>query len=318
MFHARNAVPAVLLITLFTLPVLAGPLKNAQVPVDAKWVVHGDLQHLRTTRIRQLVLSELMKEGLQQKLDGFKQIFGFDPTADLKSVTLYGSIFGDRQGIALIQCDYDRSALMNLLHLNSAHVEHSYKNHLIHQWEDKHVDYGCFYDEQLIVIGPNKTMVQTALDVLDGAAPNLTAGTPLAGLQAIPDGTFFHAAARGFDECVTGKPKAAVLKHADQLSFYLGERQERVFAEAFVLAPSVENANMIYQVLQGLIAFGSMAGENHPVLGDIAGDLRLSLADDMIQCTLEYPARDVFDFLKIMHEKKCPKEPSDTSEPVKG
>ena len=316
MSNQRNVLSAVLLLPLLTLPVLAGPLKNAQVPLDAKWVVHGDLQLLRTTKIRQLVISELMQEGLQQKLDGFKQIFGFDPTVDLKSVTLYGSTYGDRQGVALIQCDYDRTALLNLLHLNSAHEEHGYMNHLIHQWEDKHVDFGCFYDDQLIVIGPSKTMVQAALDVLDGTSPNLTAGTPLAGLQAIPDGTFFHLAARGFDASVTDKPKAAVLKHADQLSFYLGERQERVFAESFLIAPSVEHADTIYQVLQGLIAFGSLAGENHPILADVVGDIRLGLADDMIECVLEYPSQKVFDFLKIMHEKKHQKEQSETPQPA--
>ena len=151
MFKLRTTLLAVLLVALSAYPLLAGPLKHSQIPSDVKWVVHGDLEQLQKTKIRELVLAELMEKGLQEKMDAIEKMVGFDPTKDLKSVTLYGTVYEERQGIVLVQCDYDRVLLMGMLQLDAAHKESSYKKHAIHAWDDSPANFGCFYDEQLVV-----------------------------------------------------------------------------------------------------------------------------------------------------------------------
>src|SRR5690349_7948887 len=71
--------------------VQAAPLRRADVVADPVWVLHVDLDGLRTTTVGKYIFSELDKPEAQAKLAAFQAIFNFDLAKSVHGVTLYGT-----------------------------------------------------------------------------------------------------------------------------------------------------------------------------------------------------------------------------------
>lgn len=290
----------------------AGPIQIENVSADAKWVAHVDIERFVSSKIGALILEELQAKGLKRKFAAFREVFGFYPSEDLRSITLYGNQYQPHKGVLIIKGTFDKEKLLILIRANDTYQEQDYKGRAIHEWIDKGEEhYGSFYKDDVIVIANSKKNVHKGLDVMDGNSGNLADNAESSDFQLAPPGVFLTAAARGISEQAAVPPKAMILKMADRLILAVGEVEGNDYIRVVLKARDETAANQIQQMLQGIIAFGTMMGEQNPQLAELAQAVQLTLNGTRVKLRLTQPAEKIFDFLKVMHAKKQQKkEPS--------
>lgn len=293
-------------------PVLAGSLMKTQISGTANWVVHLDYEGFNASRIGQLIREELKAQGIEAQLENFTTVFGFHPLNDVRDVTLYGQGKQPEKAVVLIDGNFNKETLLALVRMNPMYEETEHNGVPIHRWlheENKagqhkeQMMYGCLYNDKLVVISTGLEAVKGAVDVLKGQMTNATAGAVFGQSILETTGAFLLAAASGVSQMVGEEPKAAALRQTDELSLAIGEADGNFYVDLGLKAKTEEAATNISKVLNGIIAFMSMAGEEQPKLAELAQKLQLSCTNSTVQIHFGADSKSVFDFFKEQWEK---------------
>ena len=292
-------------VLLVAVPALAGPLAKEQVCGSANWVVHVDVEQFRATQMHQLVRPELENLGLEEKLKNFETLFSFHPIDDLRDVTIYGKGEDRNKAVALIEGPFDQEKLVALLGFAPEHEEIEYGDNVLHKWVDekkKDCDGApqktccCFYQDDLIVMGAALDSVKHAVDVLSGTAGN---AAHIVYCESIENakGAFLQVLAKDLRQTVGDQPKAAVLRQIDQFALAVGEVQGKFYEDFLLTAKSEEVAQAITKILDGIIAFGVLIGEDDPKLAELAAMVELSCQQNIVHAHFEADSACVVQFL---------------------
>ena len=306
-------------VLLAAVPVLGGPLVKSRVSGSANWVAHVDIERFNNTQIGRLVREELKNQGVEEKLTNFANIFAFHPLDDVRNVTIYGSGQDRQKAVVLIEGKFNKERLLALLCLNPSYKEIEYGEIVVHSWVDKKKDdpdtsetkYGCFYNDELVVIGAGLEAVKHAIDVLNGSAENAASGVfSQAALDA--EGAFFLVAANSVSEMVGQEPEAAVLRQTDELGLAIGEIEGNFYVDLELKTKLEEAAQAISKITEGIIALAALAGEEQPKLAEMAKKVKLSCERNTVRVHFESDPETVFSFLKeqwkIKQEKAAQKQ----------
>jgi hypothetical protein len=292
--------------------VFGGPLSRNQVGATANWVVHANYERFVSSRFGGLIRQELVNQGIEEQLANFANIFSFHPINDICDVTIYGIGKDREKAVVLIDGKFDKAKLEALVRMNPQHQETTHGDILIHGWlqEDKKegavvnsfMMYGCVYQDKLIVMSAGQDSVKQAVDVLKGAAQSAAEGqfTIAPGAQGI----IFQAAANAVGDMAGQDEQAAVLRQADKLSVVIGETEGKLFIDLGLVAKSEEAANAINKVLEGIIAYATLAGQDKPRLAELAQKIKLSCAQNTVTIHFDSSSESVFQFLKEQWELK--------------
>jgi len=299
-------------VLLAAVPVQGGPLLKSQVSADANWVVHADYDLLNKTIIGQLIRAELASLGLEVKLQDFKTIFSFHPLDDVRDVTLYGSGDDREKAVVLIEGDFDQDTLVALVRMNAEYEEIEYGDVVVHSWVDENKKdpgkagqrmYGCVPKNDLVVMGAGLEALKQAVDVLNGSAANAADGVfDQAALDTT--GVFFQVAANAVGDVAEHQNNATLLKQADKLGVVVGEVEGTFYVDLTLSAKSQEIAQNLKKVVEGMIAFLTLAGSEQPVLAELAKKLELSTADNIVAIHFESDSAAIISFLKEQWEAK--------------
>ncbi|MBN2211425.1 MAG: hypothetical protein JW709_08530 [Sedimentisphaerales bacterium] len=292
-------------------PAQAGPILLQEVPATAAWVVHCDFEAMRATQLYSLILQEFkQKPEFIPKLQQAQAFWGFDPLNDLTSMTLYGEQYGQGHEILIVKGNYNRQRLMELLLANPDYEESNYGSYSIYRWTDEHGrKYGTFFQDKTVVIASSPENVQLALETLVGKRESMKTSGNLSGLVGKQEGLCLLGGARSYQPLLEGKPHARVLKNSEEVYLSLGESQQQVYVDLRVKAPSDATADQIYQVAEGIIAFGMLMQQERPVLSELAQAAQLSLWDQVVNVRLTYPAEKTFEALKNLKELRHHRRP---------
>ena len=103
----KNVARMLTLILPLALTSVGSPLQKAQVAADAKWLVHLDVDKLRSTAVGDYVISQV----LDAKLGGLTRQFDFDlDWKKVHSLTAYGTGYQSESsfnGVLLIETELD-------------------------------------------------------------------------------------------------------------------------------------------------------------------------------------------------------------------
>ena len=297
---------------LIAAPTLGGPLAKEHVSGSANWVVHVDVEQFRTTRMHQLARPELENLGIEKKLSDFATFFSFHPLDDLRDVTIYGKGQDRKTAVALIEGTFDKEKLLALLGMAPEHEEIQYGDIVLHKWVDHNkkdcdgaaqTTYCCFYQDDLIVMGTGLDAVKHAVDVLDGTTAD---AANVVFSQAIEDakGVFLQVMANNIRQTVPEHPKAAVLRQAEGFALAAGEVQGTFYIDWRLTAKSEEVAHAINKILDGIIAFAMLAGEDDPKLAELAAMVDLSCQQNVVRVYFESDPAHVVKFL--VERCECP------------
>jgi len=303
-------------VLLVAVPALAGPLAKEQVSGGANWVVHVDVEQFRTTRMHQFARPELENLGIEKKLSGFATLFSFHPIDDIRDVTIYGKGQDRKKAVVLIEGVFDKERLLALVGMNPEHEEIEYGDMVLHRWVDENkkdpdgpgqVTYGCFYQDDLIVMGAGLEGVKHAVDVLDGTAAD-AANVVFSRATEDAKGVFLQVMAHSVGQIVGEEPKAAVLRQTDQVGLVIGEVEGKFYIDLALTAKSEEVAQAINKILEGIIAFAMLTGEEDPKLAELAAMVELSCQLNTVRVHFESDSEAVVQFLKEQWQKKIEKQ----------
>ncbi|MBW8039273.1 MAG: hypothetical protein FVQ85_04670 [Planctomycetes bacterium] len=293
--------------------VLAGSLVIEQVSGSASWVVHADQQQFRKTLTGKLIREELVNLGIEENLSNFATIFSFHPLDDVRDVTVYGTGKDRAKAVVLIDGFFDKERILSLLRMNPQYKEIKHGNIVLHEWFDENqkdpnqMMYGCFYKDDLIIMGAGLDAVKLAVDVLNGSAKNATGDTfNQAALNA--KGAFIQVMGKRVGEMVGQDPEAAALKQTDQLSLSIGETEGNFYMDLGLITKSEEAAQAITQMLEGIIAFVSLPNQEQPKLAELAKKIKVSCEQKSVHIHFESDHQAVVQFLKEQWQKNKEKE----------
>jgi len=289
----------------------AGTLAKTEIGADANWIVHVDHEAFLRSGIGKLVRAELNAQGMEEKMQSFATVFGFHPLDDVHDATLYGAGQDRKKAVVLIDGQFDQDKILALVRMNAEHAEFDHDGVTVHRWlhEEKKGEesttqmmYGCLYDGHLVVMSGDLDTTKRAID----AVRSPTAGAPAGLLGATAsdgDGAFFQVVGTGVGAMVGDEPQAALLRQTEALRLHLGETAGKVFVRIALEAKSQEMAQSMGQMLKGLIAMATLAGQDQPALAELVRTIQLSTEDKTTHVHFEAQAQSVFDSLKKQWEQ---------------
>lgn len=306
----RGILPTLLMATVAT-PVLAGPLRRADVPADPAWLLHVNCDGLRPTALGQFVEEQLAKPAQMAKLAAFQALFNFDLRSQLHGVTLYGLGAAPRDGILLVYADFDPKRLVTLAEAAKDSQKTDYKQHVIYSWADQHKKrpsktgartYAALHGS-CVVFGQREDRVAQALDVLDGTSANLAASQALPQFGVPGDTSLLEAGARKLDLPGTD-PHAEILRLSKVVGFQLAEAQQQVTAVLHLEANDAEVAGHILSIGQGLLSLAKLQKEN-PASMKAAEAMTLKQDGAQVLANLSLPAADFIQLLQAHAARKA-------------
>ncbi len=243
--------------------VCAEPLEDKQVPDDAKWLVHIDVDAAKTGRVAES-LGTLWTElpGGTDYLEYAEELVGLNPAEDLHGITIFGSRYDEAAAIVVAHARVERERLFAYLQTRRGYRTHSYGPHTLVAWtanpgkDDEHTVTGCLHRSGRFAFGRDVAALRKTLDLLDGKSPGLGARHPLAPL-ASPPGTMIQA--RGVDLAEVELPfKSPLVRKSRLFTLVLGEHEGEAFAVATATTESTEIAGRLRAVADGLLAMAEL------------------------------------------------------------
>ncbi len=303
----KRAIITACITVAIAIPALAGPLNEAVIAADAKWVGHVDMTRLRDTKIWQLLQAEEKSEELLANIEQVQAVLGCNPMQALAGVTVYGASPAKGDGVMIANGNISVQHLKALLASNPTHTETAYGSYVISAWTDKKSNKpsaACFIDEQSFVAAGSVEQVKAALDAIDKNAEVDGSDIPTA-----DEGTVFFFHTEKLSGALANNPHAQITKSAQSLTFSASEAGENVAMDLKLAAASEEKALQIQQVVSGMLAFMALAGEENPEAAKLAQDIKISADGATVSLGLTRSSSEVFDFLK--KEMKAKEEVKD-------
>jgi len=294
------------LLMLMAATAAATPLRKEQVGADAKWVVHIDVDKLRSTTV-----GGLIKQLLDAKMGPMKNQFGIDLDWNkISSLTAYGSGYQakpDFNGVVVINTDLDlQKALDGVIEkMSEENGETPPPVQKIQQGEVTTYSihgqlFASFQAGKPVILSKSRDSIHRAQEVLSGSAANLASTKTFSEFPGSPKGFFFVATAEDFnlaeqfgeraDEGEKGNPKAKILKLADGGRVMLGEEANQLLLDLSLKARASEVVTQMQQVIQGMIALASLSQTDNQDLQQLAQSAKVSTAGNVVNLQVGYPA----------------------------
>ncbi|HUT90948.1 MAG TPA: hypothetical protein VMY37_15710 [Thermoguttaceae bacterium] len=115
--------------------VCAEPLASTHVPADAKWLVHIDVDAIKTGKVaRAIGALWLNLPAGAEHLKRVGAVVGLDPAEDLRGITIYGGQYAEPAAVVILRTKVDRKRLMAFLEAAPGYRIHSYGEHELVEW----------------------------------------------------------------------------------------------------------------------------------------------------------------------------------------
>ena len=282
------------------------PLQKEQVAADAKWVVHIDVDKLRTTTV-----GGLIKQCLDSKMGPLRNQFGIDLDWNkISSLTAYGTGYQakpDFNGVVVINTDLDlQKALDGVIEkMSDENSETPSPVQKIQQGEVTTYSihgqlFASFQAGKPVILSKSRDSIRKAEEVISGSAANLGSTKTFSEFPGSPKGFFFVAAAEDFnladhfgehvDEAEKANPKAKILKLADGGRVMLGEEANQLLLDLSLKARAAEVVTQMQQVIQGMIALASLTQTDNQDLQQLAQSAKVSATGNVVNLQVGYPA----------------------------
>jgi len=283
------------------------PLEVRQVPAEVKWVAHLDLDAARGTKLAEQINDKLLSQAPAKLfLFQIRSAVGIDLFEDIQSVTAFGFRFAQEEGVVLVRAEVDRERLIKGLGKLLKHDIDAYGEHELHTWTERKKLLpqsltGCFHRPELIVLGRDPDEVRAALDVLDGKSTSLADGdSPLA--TESPPGTIFEARASnpvGADDPFV----SPVVRQSERIFLALGEHEGELFASARLETKSMEAAERIRSVVEGLRAMAQLQCESDEDLQRLFDMVEVTAREQSVLIDWRGPAEEIIQRIERAYRK---------------
>lgn len=293
---------AVLLLALTT-PTFADPLQKENIPADAKWLLHWDLEKYRSTQVGQFFERELLSKKLEKPRADLKQYFSFDLEWEkYTSLTAYGTDFEPKDGtngVLIVKTDPATAETVEKAFTKQADYAKSYGGPVEQIVSGPYGIYSInknafasVQKEGRIVLGKSIAQVKKGIEILQGKRANLAVSPALSGFPGGESDFFLIALAEGFGERIPLPPNAKILQTTEGLRAVLREKKDKLSLNLTLKAKSADTCKQMQQVVQGMIALVSLSQQENKDLMLLAQSAAVTADDRFVSLGLDYPVKE--------------------------
>jgi len=284
----------------------AGAFKPTDVPADAKWVVHLNLDSAKTSKIALAVQQRLMeREEVKQGVTDIATLTGVNVPEDLNDVTIYGSKFDEEDNVVLITGKFDQRRILGLVSLSPAYSSTTRDGHEIVSWEDKgKTNFGAFVGEDRLVIARTLENVAGAVQVLDAKRPSIKDVPEFAGADSAgPSSAMVYVGGTGLENLPNAAAASPLLTQARSAMLTIGEKDGQAYLKGLVKAVDPTKAEQLARAGEGLksIVMLSASRRDAEKVAQIAGELlqtlKIGRVDQTVTLDWTAPADAVIDLI---------------------
>jgi len=299
-------------------PALAASIPKEEVSADAKWLVHLEAAQFRATKVGSFIISELLEPKLGQAVGKLKEKVKLDLDTKkiiggLDSITIYGTDYQSPQDHAVLLIATSPELQKILVGFLAGMVLAGTNAPMqVTQTVEGNVTFYAVPDAaycavlpgKVIAIGRSRAATENAAKVLQGKAPSLASGAAFGGFGDLKEAFFFVGVAEGFNLGDNLPPQAKLLQVADAARVALGESADQVFLSLALRAKTPDVVAEMQQVVQGLIAVGSLSQPHENDLGRLLQSIKVSTADNVVNVRVDYPVDKALEQLtRAWHDK---------------
>jgi hypothetical protein len=285
---------------------LAAPLQKQEISADAKWVLHLDVDKLRSTPEGESLIREFLDRMLAKQKAALKNEANFDlDLTKAMSVTAYGD-FTESNGVILLKSDLDMEKLADGLlvqmgktrNLPSWPVNKTLNGDILTYTFPDHVSLWIRPDK-IAIFSKSPDAVAKANEVIAGRAPNLNSSQTFSEFPDVKKAFFFLAAAEGFNTSPqlnaevenggTNNPKAKILKLTESGQIVLGQDTEQIFLNLSLKAKTSQVVTQMQHVVQGIIALASLAQSENEEVQQLTDSAKVSTSGNIVSVNLSFP-----------------------------
>jgi len=285
----------------------AGPLIRAQLPAEAKWVLHLDLDSFRSSQVGAFLTAEKIAKDMAKAAADLKTYLDFDfDWTRINSVTAYGTDFSPRdqaRGVLLVHTSLDVQQGLDTAIAKQAQAG---VDGNVQKIEDGSAPVYRVRDEVFVafpaggpvVLAKAREMLDQGLGVLAGQAPNLAGTQTFLDFPPAPAGFVFLGMAEGFADQPHVPPQAQVLKMTDAGQVVAGETGTALFVTVTLRAKTMEVSAQIQQVIQGLLALGALGQPENLEWQQLIQATRVTKQDRMVTVAVQLPVTTLVEKLQ--------------------
>ena len=265
----------------------AGEFSPGNIPAEAQWYLHADVEKLRDTTMGKTIIKAVKKEH-GQKLADAEIFLGFDLIRDITDVSLFGNGKTDNAAI-IIQGEINRRHLESMIVDADQYKSNLYQGETIHSWHDKGKNQiAAFHGDTLVVVSQKPELIMLTLDVLAKRKPHLASAKTIPGSSVVMGTANIEALDLPIDK------GSKMLKKASSISASLTEVDNRLRADLVISTNEEKTAARLQKIVEGLVAFGLMA---EPKLEEFNIEHGTSLTGNQVSMHLTIPVEEALAIL---------------------
>lgn len=283
----------------------AGPITKQQVPPDASWVAHLDLDRVQESELGKALIRSFIEPRAKELSAAMNQLLGIPlDLHKLHSVTAYGRKGGPEpvaDAVLLIQSDLPVQAAIQTALTKLKGNPEAAKQIPLQRLETDGFELFSLQGEgflalpasNLVVLGKSKAAVSQAVSQLKtpSAKPGdskLVANSPggekslvwLAATGAVTDGLELP-------------PQAALLKQTEGVRLSLSESTDNLLAHLTLKTKTVEVVEQLHQALQGILTLATLGtAEDARMQGFLKG-IRIERRQQDVEVGLRFPLAEL-------------------------
>lgn len=269
-------------LALLSPPGQAAKLDKANVAKDSKFVMHLDFDAIRTSKLGSTVIKQAREEEGEERIDAMKEIIGFDPFTALKSMTMSGN--GEEEnGLIVLKHAAETKKVLSFIKLEEDYRPTEYKDHTIHNVGkvDGERGYISFVNTSTAVIAPSRELARDGINLVNGKGAAKKLPGPIGEISKKAKAPFMmgYADLDGLEDVIEDP---TVNDMAREAMMVVGESGDNLVMSVQVVAQSVETAEHMHNMVNGLIGFAALGQEDNPELKDLLKALKVSRKESTI------------------------------------
>lgn len=284
----------------------SGPLDQAKVAADAKWILHLDFEAFRKTKLGHHVTENLIAPKWENS-DAAKKMNLSINLKNISSATAYGPVFETNgEGVLMISTTADVKKDMDTLVGMAALSSNEKKDVTMVQ----QAPFPLYNLHNSIFVAPNigdtvilaksRDQIDRAREVLLGKTANLSRSTTFDDYPKAANTFFFLGMADGFSESTSIPPQAQVLRETKGGRLVIGEKEQNVFLNLVFKGKDDESSTKIQQVLQGIVALVSLSQQDKAIT-DLAAAARIGSEGRNVSVNLQFPVAKAIETIDEKH-----------------
>ena len=273
---------------LLTCDLQAAKLDKANLQNDSKGLIHLDFEALRKSKLGSTLINWTQAKDGKERIDEMLEGMGFNPFTALNGMTI--STNGEKEnGILILKHSADTKKVLSYIKLADGY--HETKHTLVGQKglayihsvgkkrysRDENQDdrgYISFVNKNTAVIAPSRKLTGDGIDLVKGLGGGKSFPKQIKIIQKAKLPILVgYANIDGLEEVIEDSNIKDMVRETEMV---LGESDGRFIISIQLIAQSVETAENLHDMFNGLIGFASLSQKDNPEMMEMIKAVKVS------------------------------------------